>query len=226
MAESCCSSGKQREGEGDRNGDGGEGDGWRDAEETGKEKGRAAPQPLILTLIPAWHRCLPPGSAAQLPTCCPQPGTRAERWWHHCQHCAGSPLLPPPRHGAAHQRGCGAGNRAEQEDEGGVSSSSRGSVVSRVGEEAPYPPPGHLRRGGGAVGLAASLPLPGAAEGDGMRWEDGCSAATRQRWRKHGRAGRAARPRWVLLGWGGHARRGTPRINPLPPPPRRELGVS
>lgn len=61
---------------------------------------------------------------------------------------------------------------------------------------------------GGAAGLTASpaspasLPLPRAAEGDGMRWEDGCgSAAPGQRWRRHSRAGRAASPQRALPGW-------------------------
>lgn len=198
-----------------------------------KENGGAAPEAPILTPIPAWHRCLPPGSAAQLPTCCPPSGSRAERWWHRCQpqHCACSPLLPPPRHGAAHQQGCGAGSRVEEEDEGGASSGSRGPVASRVGEEALYPPPGDACRGGGLWGWQHPQHpshSPASAEGDGMRWEDGCSAATRQRWRKHGRAGRAARPWRALPGWGpgGHARRTPPRINPLPPAPCRELWVS
>lgn len=84
----------------------------------------------------------------------------------------------------------------------------------------------HLQRDGGALALAvspASLPLPCAGRGGWDvqgRW---LLRSDRQRWRKHGRAGTAARPRGVLLRWGseGHA-----RINPLPPPPRRGLGVS
>lgn len=87
------------------------------------------------------------------------------------------------------------------------------------------------RVGGGLWGWQhpqhpSRFPVP--AEGDGMCWEDGCSAATRQRWRTHGRAGRAARPRRALPGCGpgGHTRRTPPRINPLPSPSHRELGVS
>lgn len=136
--------------------------GWRDAEEMGKRKGEAAPRAPVLTPVPAWHRCLPPGSAAQMLACCPHSSTRAKRRWHRCQpqRHARSPLLPPPRHSAACQRGCGAGSRAEEEeeDEGGASSSSRGSVARGMGEEAPYPLPGHLRKGGGGASGAGSIP--------------------------------------------------------------------
>lgn len=84
----------------------------------------------------------------------------------------------------------------------------------------------HLQRAGGALALAvspASLPFPCAGRGGWDapgRW---LLRSDRQRWRKHGRAGTAARPRGVPLGWGseGHA-----RINPLPPSPRRGLRVS
>lgn len=82
----------------------------------------------------------------------------------------------------------------------------------------------HLQRDGGALAPAvspASRPLPGAGRGGWDapgRW---LLRSDRQRWRKHGRAGTAARPREVPRGWGseGHA-----RINPLPSPPRRGLG--
>lgn len=108
-------------------------------------------------------------------------------------------------------------------------SSSQGSVASRVGEEALHPHSWAPAEGwGGLWGWQHPSRFPAPAEGDGMCREDGCSAATRQRWRKHGRAGRAARPRQALPGWwpGGHAGRTPPRVSPLPSPPRRELGDS
>lgn len=59
MAESCCSSGKQREGEGDRGDGGEEGGGRMDAEGRGKENGEPPRYPSS-----PWHCCSPPSSAA------------------------------------------------------------------------------------------------------------------------------------------------------------------
>lgn len=95
-----------------------------------------------------------------------------ERWWHRRQHQrrASSPLLPAPRHGAP-------GSQAEEEDEGGPSSSSRGSMAGRMGREAPAKgwggsgagsipsiPPASLRRqrGMGCTGKMAAPQRPAA----------------------------------------------------------------
>lgn len=197
----------------------------------GEKRSGAAPQAPVLTPIPAWYRDLPPGSEAQLPACCPHSSTRAERWWHRRQpQCrARSHLLPPPGHGAARHRGCGAGRREEEdEDERGASSSSRGSVASWVGEKHPA---GHLQRGwGGLWGWQhpqhpSHFPAP--AEGDGMCWEDGCSTATGSTGASTAVPGEQPGPAGVAgMGSGRHAGSIAPRINPLPPPHRRALGVS
>lgn len=185
MAESCCSSGKQREGEGDR-GDGGEGgraDGCRGEGEKKKIKKKRRKEkgsPLGTRPHPEpWHRRLPPGSAACVPAV--PPGTRArrrwQRWWWHRRPCWRPPSPPSPALGssgeqrpaaaALRQAGWGRGQRAPLRGAPG----GRGEV-------------------GSAASSPASLPLRAPrcgvpAEGEGMLGEDGCSAASRQR----GRAG-------------------------------------
>lgn len=85
MAESCCSSGKQREGEGDRGDGGEEGGGRMDAEGRGKENGEPPKVPVLTValLFSSQLRSLrvPPGSQAW---------RRGHRRWHHR-----SPRLPP-----------------------------------------------------------------------------------------------------------------------------------
>lgn len=211
MAESCCSSGKQREGEGDRNGNGGGWggeDGWKDADEKGKEKplerlSSPQSQPGTTVFLPARQPNRPPSVPAPAPE------------WSGGGIATSAALAAPfsPHPGAVHQAARRRRLRGDHRQAAGA--------LWQAGWAGR-----HLQRDGGALAPAvspASLPFPCAGRGGWDapgRW---LLRSDRQRWRKHGRAGTAARPRGVPLGWGseGHA-----RINPLPPPPRRGLGVS
>lgn len=185
-------------------------DGWRDADEKGKGRQpferlpSAQSQPDTTVFLPAQQPNRPPSVPAPAPEC--RGGGIAAR------AALAAPFSPHP--GTVHQ----AGRRRRRMRGDHRQAAGALQQAGWVGK--------HLQRDGGALALAvppASRPLP-CAGGGGWdapgRW---LLRSDRQRWRKHGRAGTAARPRGMPLGWGseGHA-----SINPLPPPPRRGLGVS
>lgn len=169
MAESCCSSGKQREGEGDRDSNGG---GWGERMDGGmqtkreKEKGGcplerlSSPQsqPGTTVFLPARQPSRPPSVPAPAPE------------WRGGGIAARAALAAPffPHPGTVHQ--AARRRRMRGDHRQGTGALWQAGWVGR-----------HLQRDG--VLWRWQYPqhpsrFPAQAAGDGMHREDGCSAAT------------------------------------------------